>query len=310
EYPRQMMLPQSHAQMLDRFVDEPLEFEPGSEFRYSNSGYYLLGMIIESASGVSYAEFLQQEIFEPVGMKETGYDRFGKVIKARARGYQMNGNEHVNAEYLDMSQPYAAGALYSTVEDLGKWDAALRARKLISKEGYEQMWSPEKNDYAYGWRVANTSGEVLQEHGGGINGFATHFARLPDRKVCVAVFCNVLPSEPGRVANDLLRIVRGEDVELPKKRKFVDVDTEVLKTYEGKYKLKQPPLTIEISLQDGHLVAQPEGQPPAQLKPLSETKFYVQVIDGEVTFVADNEGNITKLILKQNGREAEATRQP
>jgi CubicO group peptidase (beta-lactamase class C family) len=218
EYRRDMMLAQSIDQMVVRFREKPLNFVPGEEFEYSNSGYFLVGVLIEKASGVSYDEFIRKEICQPLKLHNTGYDRFRTVLKHRASGYIRRADIIVHDDYLDMSQPYAAGALYSTVEDLNRWDQALRRRELISQDRYKKMFTPEKNGYAYGWSVRPKSGRKTISHGGGINGFRSHILRHPEENLCVVVLCNVLPVNPGRVAQDLAAIMLGEKYELPKIR--------------------------------------------------------------------------------------------
>ena len=121
-----------------------------------------------------------------------------------------------NAEYLDMAKPYAAGSLYSTVLDLATWDRALSEGRLISKESLDRMFTPVKNDYAYGWSVTSRSGRKEIGHGGGINGFATNIAHFPEDNVCVVVLCNMLPVNPGRIGRDLAAINFGEPYKLPR----------------------------------------------------------------------------------------------
>ena len=214
-----MHAPQTIKQMIDRFRDKPLDFEPGEKFRYSNSGYFLLGAIVEEASGKSYEEFLRTEVFDPLELNDTGYDRFRSVLPHRATGYERQKEELVHAYYLDMSQPYAAGALYSTVEDLYRWDQALRRGELISKDAYIKMYAPEKEGYAYGWSVKTKNGRKSISHGGGINGFLTYILRVPDKKLCVVVLCNVTPANSEKVAQDLAAIVLGEEYEVPMEAK-------------------------------------------------------------------------------------------
>ncbi|MDX1604417.1 MAG: serine hydrolase domain-containing protein, partial [Salinimicrobium sediminis] len=117
--------PSSPAEFVKVFADSTLQFTPGEKFAYNNSGYFLLGHIIEEVTGKSYEQVLQEKILEPLDMDDTGYDHHATILKNRAAGYEKNGNEYVNAPYLDMSLPYAAGSMYSTVEDLYKWDRAL-----------------------------------------------------------------------------------------------------------------------------------------------------------------------------------------
>lgn len=306
EYGQQMMLHQSLEEMMERFQDKPLDFQPGERFSYSNSGYFLLGVIIERASGQSYEDYLREQVFEPLNMKDTGYDRGEKILKHRAAGYTRRGGQVFHDRYLDMSQPYAAGALYSTVEDLNRWDQALRARKLLSEKGYEQFFRPDKQSYAYGWRVQEQDGHKLISHGGGINGFRTQLLRVVDEKICVAVLTNSLPSDPGRVANDLVAILLGKSYDVPRERKFISVENEVLDRYTGSYTL-MPSFVLTVTREGNSLVAAPTGQPPATLKAESETVFYVDSVDAQLTFVVE-EGEAVAVVLNQGGRELRGKR--
>ena len=167
-------------------------------------------------------------------MSDTGYDHAATILPHRAAGYVRKGDVVENAPYLDMTQPYAAGSLYSTVLDLATWDRALSEGKLISKESMARMFTPVKNEYAYGWSVPGRPGRKGMGHGGGINGFATNILRFPDDKVCVIVLCNMLPVNPGRVANDLAAITFGEPYKLPKVRTVAAVDPRTYDAYVGR----------------------------------------------------------------------------
>ena len=307
DYGPKMMLRQTTQDMINRFVGKPLNFAPGEEFRYSNSGYFLLGAIVEAASGQSYEAFLNEAIFLPLQLDDTGYDHFRKVLPNRATGYVRRGGKLVHAEYLDMSQPYAAGSLYSTVEDLQKWDRALHEGRLLSPEGYRKMWTAEKNNYAYGWHVETDNGVQTISHGGGINGFRSFFVRFPDTELSVAVLCNVEPSNPSPVANALAAIALGEDVELPTAREVVQVDKQLLQMYQGKYQL-QPDMVLIVTLDGDKLMAAPEGQPGAKLEPESSTAFFVPDVDAKLTFITNEEGKVVAAVLKQGGQETRAAR--
>ncbi|MEZ4778573.1 MAG: serine hydrolase [Flavobacteriaceae bacterium] len=180
------------------FSDSTLQFKPGTKFSYSNSGYFLLGLIIEKVTNKSYEQLLKENILVPLKMNNTGYDHHRTILKNRASGYQRkwNGTVLLNAPYLDMSVPYAAGAIYSTVEDLFLWDQALYTHQLLSKENTELLFKEhiqtESNHYGYGWGIANVSlGESddrikVATHGGAINGFHTLIMRnLADRSLIV-----------------------------------------------------------------------------------------------------------------------------
>ena len=305
-YEKSMMKPETVSSMIARFKDKALEFEPGSKFHYDNSGYFLLGAILERVSGKSYEAFLKEAIFDPLGMTNTGYDHHATVLKKRASGYQRNGDELVNGPYLDMSQPYAAGSLYSTVGDLLKWDRALKAGKLPSKKAMAAMFTPFKDNYAYGWLIGDRKGHKLIGHGGGINGFATDFERYPDDDVCVAVLCNVVPANPGKVSRDLAGIVFGETVALPKARVVAKLDPKIYEEYVGVYQLA-PTFALTITRDGNRLITQATGQGKFELFPESETAFFVKVIDAQITFVKED-GEVTHLILRQNGQDKKAKR--
>jgi CubicO group peptidase (beta-lactamase class C family) len=199
-----------------------LEFTPGSKFEYDNSGYFLLGSIIEKVTGKKYEEALQERIFKPLGMHNSGYDHSEPLMEHRAAGYEHGKDGFVNAEYLDMSIPYAAGSLYSTVEDLYLWDQALYTEKLLSKELKAQMWTPALANYAYGWGVAKIAegkagaGQMLIQHGGGINGFNTHEARYVDEKHLIVLLNNTGATKLEQITEGISAILYGKAYELPK----------------------------------------------------------------------------------------------
>jgi CubicO group peptidase (beta-lactamase class C family) len=217
---------------VDKFVKEycsdDLEFEPGSKYLYNNSGYFILGAIIEEVTGKPYADVLQEKILDPVGMKDTGYDHPVPLIKNRAAGYSVTFDGYVNADYLNMSLPYAAGALYSTVEDLYKWDQALYTDKLLSKKTKKEMFKPHiasggESHYAYGWGISKRSFPKSKEkvnsisHGGGINGFNTFIDRLVDDKHLIVIFNNTPAASLSAMSGGIRRILYGKPYTPPKK---------------------------------------------------------------------------------------------
>jgi CubicO group peptidase (beta-lactamase class C family) len=306
-YVTKMMMPETVKSMIGRFRNKPLDFKPGEKFHYSNSGYFLLGAIIEKLSGKSYETFLKEAIFDPLGMHDTGYDHAGTLLSGRASGYNLGEAGLKNAQYLDMSQPYSAGSLYSTVEDLARWDRALRAGKLISKERYAKMYTPAKSDYAYGWMVTIAKGRKQIQHGGGINGFATEILRYPDEGICAIALCNVLPADPSRVAHDLAAIALGESYEMPRERNVAKVDPKIFDVYAGRYQLG-PKTTLTFSRRDERFLVQMNDQPRLEVYPESETNFFLKAVDATVKFVKDDKGKVTHAIINQGGRETKAQR--
>jgi CubicO group peptidase (beta-lactamase class C family) len=195
---------------VNRFKSLPLEFIPGEKFKYNNSGYFLLGIIIEQASGQSYENYLRTRIFDPLGMNDTGYDHPGTVLKNRAAGY----NKSRNAEFLDMDQPYAAGSLYSTVLDLYKWDQALRSTAVLTRPSLQTAFTPGKLNwapgiqYGYGWGTATVAGRQAVGHGGGINGFSTVIWRAVEQDAVVIILSNREDAPNiGKAGRDLLELL-------------------------------------------------------------------------------------------------------
>jgi len=213
--------PYKVADFVKKYASGDLLFEPGSKFAYNNSGYFLLGAIIERVTGKPYEQVLRENILDPVGMKNTGYDHYETIIQQRAAGYSKTPDGYTNANYLDMSIPYAAGSLYSTVDDLYLWDQALYTDKLLSAQSKELMYKPFRENYAYGWVVANASFKQNDKpvpmiaHGGGINGFATFIARFPDEKNLIVILDNT-GQNAQRLSDVIAKILYGQPYEPPK----------------------------------------------------------------------------------------------
>ncbi len=209
EFEKTMRQDFSKDAIIKMSADVPVEFAPGEKYNYNNTGYFLLGMIIEKASGKDYGAFLTERIFQPLGMTATRLNDWREVIKGRATGYAWEGGKLRNSEYLSPTQPFSAGALISTVVDMAKWDAALYTDKLLKRTSLEQMWTPEKlNDgkpltYGYGWGVDIYRTRKRISHGGGINGFSTFIARFVDDKLTVVVLTNSESGDASALANGI-----------------------------------------------------------------------------------------------------------
>jgi CubicO group peptidase (beta-lactamase class C family) len=206
-----------------KFCSGNLSFDPGSKFHYNNSGYFLLGAILEHVTGKSYEALLQESILGPLGMKDTGFDHFADVLPRRASGYQRGLDEASNAPYLDMSLPYAAGSLYSTVEDLYKWDQALYNDKLLPAALKEKLFTPGLDHYGYGWDIRELpadqpgAGQKVIFHEGGINGFNTLEERLIRDHVLILVLNNTPGANLGDMAEGIRAIVYDREPKRPKK---------------------------------------------------------------------------------------------
>jgi CubicO group peptidase (beta-lactamase class C family) len=296
DYEPTMREPSPPLKTIARFRDKPLDFVPGEKFVYSNSGYIVLGAIIEKVAGKPYEEVLRERILEPLEMNSTGYDHPETVLAERAAGYSSREDSIDNCAFLDMSIPHAAGALYSTVEDLARWDLALAGRKLLSADSYAAYFQPFKGGYAYGWAVDERFGRKRLGHGGGINGFGTQIDRYPDDDLCVVVLCNLEGLDPGGIARDLAAIVFGEPYELPEALCEVPVDAKLLDDYVGSYEIEEGP-TITIVKNDAGLALQGPNGSPARLHASSQTRFFLKVPEGSIEFVKDEQGHVTQAKL-------------
>lgn len=223
-FPNVSRNPYAVADFVKKYASGDFEFEPGTKFKYNNSGYFLLGAIIEKVTGKTYETVLKERIFEPLGMTNTGYDHHATLLPKRAAGYEKTPDGYVNAAYLDMSLPYAAGSLYSTVEDLYKWDQALYADKILPAASKQLMFTPGLAKYGYGFFIdeqpIGKAGEKtkLIQHSGGINGFNSLLTRLVDKQQTVIILDNVgLGRFQDAMTTGIVNILNNQPFDAPKK---------------------------------------------------------------------------------------------
>jgi CubicO group peptidase (beta-lactamase class C family) len=299
------------AELVARFRDKPLDFQPGEKWNYSNSGYVLLGYLLEKISGRSYEKFVQENIFSPLGMKDSGYDSNTAVIVHRASGYEWAPARNVfqNSGFVHMSIPHAAGALYSTTEDLLRWEQGLFGGKVLQAASLEKMITPFKNNYALGLDVQTAGGHRVISHGGGIEGFNTQLEYYPEDKLTVVVLRNVTGPGPGpaEIAHNLAAAARGEAVKLQSERREITLDPKVLGRYVGAYQLG--PNAMLITLEGNQLVSKLGAQPPVPIFPESQTMFFAKVVNAQIEFPkVETGGKANEMTLHQNGRDATAKR--
>jgi CubicO group peptidase (beta-lactamase class C family) len=307
EYASTEAIATTPEKLVARFRDKPLEFQPGEKWNYSNSGYVLLGYLIEKISRQSYSQFVQENIFNPLGMKDSGYDSNSAIILHRASGYSPGEKGVTNTGYIDMSIPFSAGGLYSTTEDLLRWEQGLMGGKLLSPTSLQKMTTPFKNDYAFGLAVHTAKGHKFIEHGGGIEGFNTDMAYYPEDELTIVVLANLNGDAPQAIASKLAAVAHGENVVLPSERKEITVPPVILAKYVGTYEL-MPNFDIVMTLEDGQLMTQATGQGKFPLFAESETKFFLKVVDAEVEFFSNEKGDVTHLMLHQGGKDVKGTK--
>src|SRR5260370_25737939 len=211
-----------------------------------------------------------------------------------------------NADYLDMSLPYAAGSLYSTANDLYRWDRALYTDKVLKQASRVKMWTPVKNNYAYGWGIGQAHQHKQVSHGGGINGFATFIARYPDDDAVVIVLSNNERANSAAIAGGLSGILFSDKVDLPWDRKEISIDAKILDRYVGSYQAAQ--MTIAITSENGHLMIEPKGQRKLEAIATSETEFFVKQVDATLAFTLGPDNKATELRVVLGGSPMVAKR--
>ena len=308
DYMKTEPLPSTAEETIKRFRDKPLEFKPGAEMRYSNSGYVLLGAVIEKVSGKSYADFLDENIFKPLGLKDTGYDVNRKVLTHRAAGYTPGPGGPQNAGFIDMTVPGAAGGLYSTVGDLHRWNRALFGHKLLSAASVKKMTTPPKGDYALGIAVGEADGVRFFQHGGGITGFNCKLVYYPESQMTIVALSNINGGGADAIVDRFGKVAMGKTVVLPSERKRIKVSKAVLEKYVGTYNL-WPGFDLTFRIEGEGLVVQATNQPRMPLAAESETLFFALPVEAEFEFEVDATGKVTGVHARQNGRDTLAKRQ-
>jgi CubicO group peptidase (beta-lactamase class C family) len=303
-------------ELIDHFKGAPMEFEPGERYQYDNSGYFLLGAIIEKASGMTYEAFLKKRIFDVVGMPQTSLESTSRITARRVHGYSKTDDTWTNADWMSMTQPYAAGAIVSTVDDLAKWDAALYTGKLLRPPMLQQAFTPHRLkdgkpiEYGYGWQPGRWEGFTVLQHGGGINGFVSMGVRVPERRVYVAVLSNRTAEPfPFPVAQRIASYLLGK----PWEPKPITLSEAALRDYPGVYRGESPP-TWTVTLENGRLFTQPSGGGKSEALPLSESEFFYEGSMDRLRFERDGAGRVTALVRLGFGvepkRAARTTEKP
>ena len=281
------------AELIDVFKNEPMDFDPGEQYRYNNSGYIILGHIIELVTGASYEDFVQQNFFDKLGMTNSYYGSHQRLIKNRAYGYQ-DRDGYVNADYLSMTLPYAAGSLMSNVDDLLKWQKALNTNQLISKTTYEKaingssLNNGEPIGYGYGLQSGKIQGSKIISHGGGIFGYTTQGIYLPKEDVFVSVLTNCDCNSPGKYATKIAAIAIGKP--FPDVKDAISLKDEELKKWEGAYEFSDGAVRF-ITVENGKIFSQRENSTQFEIFPLSPTRFIFE------------EGNIEYNFSMVNGKK-------
>lgn len=298
--------------IIEEIKKAPYDFDPGAEWRYDNSGYRLLGYIVEKVSGQRYVDFLHDHFFQPLGMTNTGICRTDPALPHEALGYSLGTNGFGRAPNWDISWVGSAGGLYSTAYDLYRWNesvfngqvldtASLKAALTpIKTKENQTCYNPKGDGYGFGWFVGHDRGLRYISHGGGLPGFSGMLVRLPDEKFTVAILANAMPSQPGAepqaLAHQLVDIYLADRL-APLPIVNTSISPESYDALTGRYGPTGMGGVLIISRRGAHLFVQLEDQPGAELFPKSSTEFFCQGVNASCTFVKDGRGKAVKLIF-------------
>jgi CubicO group peptidase (beta-lactamase class C family) len=291
--------------MISMMKSKPLEFQPGTKFSYSNSNYILLGYIIQKVTGKPYEQVVHEYIFNPLGMTHSGFDFKNLKDTNKVVGYlAFDKSLQVIAPIVDSSASFAAGAMYSTLDDLYKWDRGLYGNKVVSQSSLEKAYTPKLNKYGYGWFIDSIKGKRILTHNGGIFGFTADFVRIPADDVCIIVLCNE-GENLTPITKGLKNILYDLPYELPAERKSIQLPEEELKEYVGEYWVSET-IKVNITLEAGQLKVQLTGQPKVELFAQRKDLFFIKVVDAQLEFKRDSAGKLQKVVIYQGGAMVEA----
>ena len=293
----------SVADMIKVIQEQPADFAPNDQWLYNNSGYFLLGAIIEKVSGMSYGEYVSKNLFKPAGMKSS-YTDDSKLPSGTTTGYvKPNSSEYTVADYIHPSIPYAAGAIFSTVDDLWRWNQAVFSYKLIKKESLEKAWTPTKLNngklisYGYGWSLGSLGDLKVIGHGGAIDGFLSSEIYVPDQKIYVCILSNNMTASPDEVAYQVAELVSGVTKTEPV---TVMLDEASAAEYAGVYQISEREDRI-ITRKGNQFFSQRTGATKYEIFPYAKDAFYFKDSPARLIFKRNSEGKIEALELK--GRE-------
>jgi CubicO group peptidase (beta-lactamase class C family) len=291
-------------QLIDLVKDQPLDFEPGTKFDYNNTGYVLLGCVIEAVSGMAYRDYLEQKLLAPLGLTHSGYDDGRRILDKTAQSYTDGPDGIHRAGLADISNAYAAGAMVSNVDDLLAWQQMLENGKVLSPDSTAAVFTDGGHHYGLGWNIQDRLSRKVHEHGGSWNGYESVLAYYPADKLTVIVLGNY--GDQGAVdmiADELARLALG----LPPAHREAKVDPRVFSRLVGRYQLA-PDMIFSVTSKDGHLFAQLSGQKQLQIYPEDANRYFIKAVDAQLVFDEHDADRAAYLVLHQNGEQVKAPR--
>jgi len=290
-------------ELINLFQGEPLDFAPGTDFRYSNSGYILLGYIVEVVSGKPYDQYLRENFFEPLGMQHAYYEHTPDLVPGRIPGYQNRDSHYANADFVSMTLPYAAGGLISNADDLFTWYEALMHGKVLQPESLRAahtshiLSNGRPTGYGYGWEIGNVQGHPTIKHTGRINGFVTYVVYLPSDKIFVAMLTNCdCANDPETPASQLAAIVLGA----PYKQHAVALSKKAIRDYQGIYESDYDGQRF-VAYEDERLLYFTKGRQKSEMQYLGNDVFCLAHTLTHLVFERNSQGKIVSFTAKGTG---------
>lgn len=301
--------------LISSFKNDPYDFNPGEKMLYNNSAYFLLGYIIGKVSGKPYEAYLKETFFDPLHMKNTGVHYAGIKLEHEAKGYARNNNKYDTATNWDMSWAGGAGAMYSTVDDLLKWNQALYGGKVLSEKSFNEALTPVvlKNGelpamkYGYGLVFTKFRGQDIVSHGGGLHGFITQLAYFPKDKLTIVMFSNTDQPEVNFDHNKIAEAFLWNKLDKQASYAQSSVKPANLELYTGRFEILNAGV-LTITTTENKLFAQLSGQPKFEIFPSTADEFFWKVVDARLKFVRNEKGEIGHAVLFQNGQEMVANK--
>ena len=296
-------------QLIDTFKNDPLLFSPGEQYASGNSGYVILGAIIEKVTGQSYADYLTSNVFAKAGLTQTYYDDPIRIIPKRVEGYSRNRDAIVKARYVSPTIPYSAGSIMSTVDDLARWTGAVAAGNVVRPDLLQRAWTPykltsgEATTYGYGWEIDDLLGSRVISHGGRVMGFTAYALWMPEEKVFVAVLANTEAMSTEYLARRLATYAIGK----PWNPVAIAMTAEQLREYEGVYTIDDK-TSRTLTVADGKLFSQRTGGGRLDVLPRARDQFFFEDSFTTMSFERGADGKVTAMVVTQNGTPERAVR--
>lgn len=289
------------------FNDKPLDFQPGEKWAYTNLGYIVLGYLLEKITGQTYEDFVQENIFKPLGMNDSGMFSFVTVISRRASGYWPGSNGIENADRsFDTRIGFSSGSLYSSTEDLLRWEVGLFGGRMLSPASLRKMTTPFKSDYSCGLHVNRVNGHLMIEHDGNNIGFNSDMAYYPEDRIAVIVLANRNGTITGELTKALAAVALGETPPTPSIHKEILLPKEVLARYAGTYQF--PHYSLQIVPEGNHLLVEFDNGGALPVFPESETKFFSKPWPTRFEFSKNDHGEFTVLKRFEGDKEENGAR--